>query len=199
MNDGSEKPRPLSNQTSENRELCQVLHAALEKSPHSFLLLRKQILVMANPAAIQIFNLDASRLGRPLQIDGPGGLLTERIEETIAAAAGGGKHRFEYRLGPDHDTPEQLLAITVTPVDGDYTLLEAIPVHQAPAVDAARAASQIRHRFKTPLAVIKLGLSHFSHNYDKLSEQERLSIVEEITQEITRLTKDVDSLTASKK
>ena len=187
----------MANQANSSGQLSALLRSAIEQSSHSYLILRQRILVFANLAARRTFGMDDSALDQLLRIDGPGGLLVERVEE-ITASAISDKNAFDYRPSPAPDQPEQLLAVTVTVIDADHTLVEAIPARRPAELQAAQLASQLRHKFKTPLAVIKLGLSHFSHNYDKLSEQERLAIVEEITQEITRLTKDVDALTATK-
>lgn len=199
MNDTPERPLPLPDHASESSQLSSLLRAAIERSTHSMMILHQRDLLLANMAAKGLFNLNDSALNQRLKVEGPGGLLIERIEETIAASPGKGKASFEYHLSGGGSDAERILTVTATPLDADHMLVEASPSVRLFDSEAAKTASQLRHNFKTPLSVIKLGLSHFSHNYAKLSEQERLSIIEDITQEITRLTSDVDKLAVAKK
>ena len=199
MNEIPEQPLRLPDDASEGSQLSALLRIAVERSSQSILILHQRDLLLANAAAKHTFHLDDSALQQCLGVDGPGGLLIERIEENIASSAGQGKASFEYHLSGGESASEHILTVSATPLDTSHTLVEARPSQRPLDNEVAKTASQLRHNFKTPLSVIKLALSHFSHNYDKLSEQERLSIIEDITQEITRLTSDIDSLAVAKK
>ena len=167
----------------DNRDgLVQVL---FDQSPAGLLLLDQGKLVISNPAATQALALGSNAIGQPLRVDGPDGLLLERIMESTK-----GTGVFDYHMPASEDRAEYTLQLTVLPLDGGKMLIQLDDVTSTRRLQS-RWEDSVAHAFhelKTPLAVFSLGLSNLSFYYDRLTDEQRRSTIDDLAEQAREMT-----------
>ena len=174
-------------------ERLDMLQTIMETSSGGLLLveLGSGRLYMANPAALQALHLSNDALGRPLGIDGPGGLLYERLIEALPPAP---VSTFDYPLIVGSRT--RTIRVHVLPVSADKLLVQLNDVTLLLAVEGRReaAVATASHDLKTPLAVINLGLSNLLAYYEETPDAERRLLIEEALEQVGAMRGSIRSL-----
>jgi two-component system phosphate regulon sensor histidine kinase PhoR len=174
-------------------ERLDMLQTIMESSPGGLLLVEVNNgrLYMANPAAMHALHLRVEELGCPLRIDGPDGLLYERLIEALPPSM---TTAFDYRLVMGGRT--RTLHLEVVPVSADKLLVQLNDITLLQAVETRReaAVANASHDLKTPLAVINLGLSNLLAYYEETPDAERRQLIEEALEQVGAMRSSISSL-----
>lgn len=173
---------PASQTVDGDQSLVQTL---FDKSLAGLLLLDQGRVVICNPAATRALALDANAIGQPLRIDGPDGLLLERIME---ATKGSGV--FDYHMPPSDARGEYTLQLSIVPLDGGKMLIQIDDVTLTRRLQSRweESVAHAFHELKTPLAVFSLGLSNLSFYYERLTDEERRSTIDDLAAQAREMT-----------
>lgn len=169
----------------ENDQRHTLFELMLNKSPVGMLLLERNRLLMANPAALQILSLNDKVMGTTLTIDGPDGLLTERIAETLRKD----EQQFDYNLPANAVRSERTISVEVISLPNDRLLLAICDVTVERRVEAKwnDSIAHALHDLKTPLAVLSMGLSNLSTYYERMSDEMRREEIDELAEHVREM------------
>lgn len=172
-------------------ERLNLLQTVMEGSPAGLAVIERSTLLMANPAALHALHLDSAAFNCPLTINGPDGLLSERLMEAMPPSRA---TTFDYRVQTEHRP--RILRIDVVPVGtekllaqiNDITLLREIELRREAAV------ASTSHELKTPLAVMNLGLSSLLSYYEQMPDEDRRTMIEETLEQVGEMKMLISSL-----
>jgi signal transduction histidine kinase len=171
-------------------ERLELLQTVMNSSPSGMIVVENGRLLMANPVALQSLRLYQTDFDLPLEVDGPDGLLLERLRE-----ADNDNPSFDYRVsGPDNE--ERHLQFTVVTVGPDRILAQMNDVTLLREVESRReqAVAYTSHELKTPLAVMTLGLSNLLSYYERMPDQERRQMIGEAMDQVNEMRGLITSL-----
>ena len=178
-------------QVSYNDDKLSLLQIALDKFPAGMLILEGGTILLANAAAIRALEPASAAAGQQLALDGPDGALADRI---ASAAKNKNNSAFDYHL--DGGQPGRTLRLDVVPLSGSRALarIDDITSLQRGAARSEQAIRHAFHEFKTPLAVLSLGLSNLSVYYDRLPDEERKAMIDDLAQQVREMSTIVSDL-----
>ncbi len=174
-------------------ERLELLQTVMNSSPSGMIVVENGRLIMANPAALQALRLYQTDFDLPLEIDGPDGLLLERLREATSQV--GETDSFDYRVpGSNHE--ERILQFTVVTVGTDRVLAQMNDVTLLREVESRReqAVAYTSHELKTPLAVMTLGLSNLLSYYERMPDDERRQMIGEAMEQVNEMRGLITSL-----
>src|SRR5205809_664577 len=96
-----------------------LLELMLNKSPVGLLLLERNRLLIANPAALQILSLNDKAIGATLALDGPDGLLVDRVAEIVRKD----EQQFDYNLPANNIRSERVVSVEIITLPNARVLL----------------------------------------------------------------------------
>ena len=155
-----------------------LLETLVEHAPIGLMLLIGDRLLVANPAARSALGVTPTEPF--LNVNGPDGLLSDRIAE----AARNQKPSFLYHLAS-----ERVLKVVPVVTKGNVLVcLEDVTATQKASSSRERTLAQAFHDLKTPLAVLSLGLSNLTTYYDKMTDNDRQSNIQELSEQVGEMT-----------
>lgn len=172
-------------------ERLSLLQTVLESSPTGLAIIEQSRLLMANPAALHALGLNESAFDQLLLIDGPDGLLLERLLEGLPPSA---IASFEYRI--ERERRPRFLRIEVVPFGSDKLLAQVNDVTLLREIESRReeAVASTSHDLKTPLAVMNLGLSSLLSYYEQMPDEDRRTMIEETLEQVGEMKTLISSL-----
>ncbi len=175
--------RPSDDETDERHILLKTI---FDKSPVGLLMLDQHTVLLANPTAITLLNLQGSESGQTLRLDGPDGLLTERLLEATRV----GPDTFDYRVSVPDKHEARTLRLRAVPLEAGKLLvkIDDVTVQQQVGVRWEKAVGDAFHELRTPLAVFSLGLSNLSTYYDRFTDEQRRSTIADLAEEGNAMT-----------
>jgi len=155
------------------------------------LVLEGGTILLANVAATRALELSGTVQGQRLSVDGQDGLLVDRIAGAIKGKAGA---VFEYRVGSEQ--PGRILWLDVVPLSANRVLarIDDITSQQRGGGRSEEAIRHAFHELKTPLAVLSLGLSNLSVYYERLPDEERRAMIDDLAQQVREMSSIVSDL-----
>jgi nitrogen fixation/metabolism regulation signal transduction histidine kinase len=174
-----------ASQTLQSDNQDSLVRVLFDKSPAGLMFLDQNRLVICNPAAARALGLDGKAIGQPLRVDGPDGLLSERIMEATKGAG-----VFDYHMPASDDRGEYALQLTILPLDSGKMIVQIDDVTSTRRLQS-RWEDSVAHAFhelKTPLAVFSLGLSNLSFYYDRLTDEQRRSTIDDLADQAREMT-----------
>ena len=179
--------------TNEQAARMQQMQTVFDKSPVGLLLLDQDRVSLANPAALKLLNQGTAEPNQVLRIDGPDGLLVERLTE---AARTNDIPSFDYRMPQLHGDEAVTLRFEVVPIKEGSSLVRIDDVTADHDVQLRweEAVSNAFHELRTPLAVFSLGLSNLSTYYERFSDEQRRSMIDELAAEGDEMSKALSIL-----
>jgi hypothetical protein len=156
-----------------------------EKSLAGLMLLEQGRVMLCNPAATRALALDANAIGQVLRVDGPDGLLSERIMEATK-----GNGMFDYHMPASDSRSEYTLQLSIVPLDAGKMLIQIDDVTLTRRLQSRweESVAHAFHELKTPLAVFSLGLSNLSFYYERLTDEERRSTIDDLAAQAREMT-----------
>jgi signal transduction histidine kinase len=157
----------------------------LNKSPVGLLLLERNRLLIANPAAMQILSLNDKSIGATLTLDGPDGLLTDRVADIVRKD----EQQFDYNLPANNVRSERVISVEVISVPNERLLLAIDDVTAERRVEAkwSDSIAHALHDLKTPLAVLTMGLSNLSTYYERMSDEMRREEIDDLAEHVREM------------
>lgn len=174
-------------------ERLELLQTVMESSPGGLAVIdvRHGHLLMANPSALRLLQLDENAFNDMLATDGPDGLLIERLAEALPPSR---TTSFEYRIMIGIRT--RYVRIEVVPVSADKLLAQINDVTLLREFESRReaAVASASHDLKTPLAVINLGLSNLLAYYEETPDNQRRALIEEALDQVMAMRTSIGGL-----
>jgi signal transduction histidine kinase len=166
---------------NERLELLQTVMAA---APSGMAVIEDGRLLMANPAALQALRLYQTDFDAPVVVDGPDGLLLDRLREVRDRE----NASFEYRV-VGYDSELRYLQIKPVSVGYNKELVQIDDVTLLREIDSRReqAVAHTSHELKTPLAVMNLGLSNLLAYYERMPDLDRRVMIEETLEQVSEM------------
>jgi nitrogen fixation/metabolism regulation signal transduction histidine kinase len=174
-----------ASQTLESDHRDSFIQILFDKSLAGLLLLDQGRVIICNPAASRALSLNGNAFGNPLRIDGPDGPLWDRIMESTR-----GSGVFDYHMPANDERGEYTLQLSVVQLDGGKMLLQVDDVTSTRRLQS-RWEDSVGHAFhelKTPLAVFSLGLSNLSFYYERLTDEQRRSTIDDLAEQAREMT-----------
>lgn len=162
-----------------------MVQTVMEASPSGLAVIEGGRLLLANPAALHALRLGYDAFDTPLNVDGPDGLLMERLHEALPPSP---ITSFEYRVSGRRGQT-RYLRIDVVPVGPDKILAQINDITLLRDMESRReeAVANTSHELKTPLAVMNLGLSNLLSYYERMPDEDRRSMIEETLEQVSEM------------
>jgi nitrogen fixation/metabolism regulation signal transduction histidine kinase len=178
---------------NQNIDRISLLEVMVNKSPAGLMILdNKGRVLMANPSALLALGIDERLIGQGLRMDGPDGVLFERLTEALKTDDA----VFIYRVPATEFRSERTLHLEVVPLD-DGKLLARVDDRTLTQRAESRWEDSISHTFhelKTPIAVLNLGLSNLATYYDKLSDEDRQIEINDLAEQVSQMGEIINDL-----
>jgi signal transduction histidine kinase len=169
----------------QNSERASLIELMVSRSPAGLMLVEKGRLLLANSAALLALGIDERSIGQTLKIDSADGLLHDRLVEALRTDDA----TLVYRVPATEFRSERILEFEVVALE-DSRLLARVDDCTLRWRAESRWEDSISHAFhelKTPVAVLKLGLSNLATYYDRLSDEDKRAEINDLMDQISQM------------